>query len=171
MRRLFTVFLSIALLLSGAGCITRNKGMIEGPAKPGLVEAMPHLMVYRQMSDCSNMLPVVLSEDKSQILSYPHPKDVQMADSVLLYPVVLDSGYFLDRIGITVHTAYLNINLAEYNKREYPFSMDEMLSMVQVKAPFSELWDCGVRGNISLEALNEMIRSNSLCSRCKKLIP
>ena len=37
----------------------------------------PHLIVYKTKVDYNNFVPIILSEDKTEIISYPDPIDVK----------------------------------------------------------------------------------------------
>jgi hypothetical protein len=46
--------------------------------------AQPHLLVYKTKGDYKNYVPVMLSDDKSRIISYPDPKDIKAGGDKLM---------------------------------------------------------------------------------------
>jgi len=61
--------------------------------------------------DYSKLVPVTLSNDKTKISSFPHPKDVYY-NGELAYPTQLEEGLFIGLIaGFLQNVAFLNIYL------------------------------------------------------------
>jgi hypothetical protein len=128
----------------------------------------PHVMVYKTKANYDKLVPVELSDDKTQITSYPDPKDIRN-DNGYQYPTPLHNGYLLDNRGIGKNAAFLKITYEEYAELQTPPSLKELLSMILDKDPLLELIDCG-----SLSAfpdmpaqLNEQIDNNKLRINCK----
>src|ERR1044071_4992028 len=94
---------------------TNHKVVSKEPAKDSVLSPQftpgPPAIVYKTKADYSNYVPVILSEDKSKIVSYPDPKDVQSAA-----PVKLKNGYLLDNRGINKNVAFLRWTYEEYKK-------------------------------------------------------
>jgi hypothetical protein len=130
--------------------------------------ALPHVHVYKTKKDYSALVPVQLSADKSKIVSYPSPQDVRASMSHSK-PVRLHKGYWLDRMGVNLNTAYVKITLAAYAKMATAPSVDEMYQMIVDKKPMKTVCDCGVRNakNTDPAALNKLIDANELQHQCK----
>ena len=130
----------------------------------------PDLIVYRTKSNYNNLIPVTLSEDKSHIVSYPHPSDV-IGDGNYTLPIQLNGGYLIDYRGINRNTAFLNITYKDYaNLNRVPSTID-LYKIIIDKNPFLELCNCGNRylfTNIEDE-LNQLILNDSLFIKCKSL--
>ena len=55
----------------------------------------PNILVYKTKKDYRKLVPVILSEDKSQIVSYPDPHDIKTGGDHML-PITLHKGYLMD---------------------------------------------------------------------------
>lgn len=130
----------------------------------------PRAYIYKTTADYSNNVPVILSEDKKNIVSYPHPKDVKTSNS-FLKPTELMNGYLLDNKGVQINTAFLSLTYEEYSKLQEVPSLDFLKSKIIDRNPFAELCDCGLKSNIkNIEStLNLLIKQKKLRSTCKAL--
>jgi hypothetical protein len=131
---------------------------------------VPSVLVYKTKSDYLKFVPITLSSDKSRIISYPHPSDLEQSINDYL-PSKLARGYLLDNKGISPNTAFLNITYEEYSKLEYVPSLDDLYKMIIDKNPILELCNCGNRylyPNL-VEQVNQIIVSDSLYVKCKSI--
>lgn len=133
--------------------------------------AGPSTYVYKTSQDYTNNVPVILSEDKSTIIAYPHPKDVYYKGE-LAYPTVLEDGYLLDNRGISEGVAFLSLTYEEYAKLQQAPSLNELMGLVIDKDPLLELYYCGNRNHFKneQEALNKLIEGKMLLKKCKPVI-
>jgi len=111
-------YIIILLLLPIAGCFLSNR--CGKKSKPRDVENIaiqftdgPAAMVYKTRSNYGNLVPVLLSEDKTEIVSYPHPSDI-VIDGEYPLPTPLGGGYLLDNRGSSEHTAFLGLTYEAY---------------------------------------------------------
>ena len=132
--------------------------------------AMPHVLVYKAKSKYRNLVPVQLSEDKKTITSYPAPADVTTGSGYPL-PVALHKGYYLDKRGVNLNTAFIQLTYAQYSRLKDAPSPGELYKMIIDKAPITEVCDCGVRqaGKYSVKQLNELIDKGQLRKKCKSV--
>jgi len=132
--------------------------------------AGPPTYIYKTKADYSNLVPVNLSDDKSTIISFPHPKDIYY-NGELAIPVELTDGYLLDNRGISENVAFLNITYADYSKLKNTPSVDSLYSLIIEKEPLVELYFCGNRHQYKDEVkqLNKLITDGNL-KRCKKIV-
>ncbi len=122
-------------------------------------------IVYKTKADYRQYVPVLLTEDRQSLLSYPAPQDLY-ADGELALPLPLEDGYLLDRRGIGPQVAFLDMTYEEYAQLPKPPAPSELLARVQEAAPLLECYDCGsVR---SAEQLNILIRGKGL-AKCRRL--
>ena len=142
-----------------------NNGPISLDFKNG-----PPTLIYKTKKDYRKNVPVILSEDKTKIVSYPHPKDI-FYKGKLAYPYELKNGYLLDNCGINVNVAFLKMTYEEYSKLENGPSLEELLNMIIDKNPLVELYYCGNRYSLKNEILdlNQLIENEKLM-KCKCLI-
>ncbi len=128
----------------------------------------PPTLVYKTKADYYNLVPVLLSDDRSEIIQYPHPDDLKSGENFLL-PLKLKSGYLLDNKGIGVNVAFLNITYEEYAKMEEVPSLEELYEKILDKDPLVELCDCGNRTAFTneVEQLNKLIDKKLLRKVCE----
>ena len=71
---------------------------------PKVNAAVPPTTIYKTRTNYNNLVPIGLSEDKSEIVSCPEPSDVYYMGQ-LAYPTELNQGYLLDNreLDQTVH--------------------------------------------------------------------
>lgn len=130
----------------------------------------PKALIYKTKKDYSNLVPVLLSEDKESIESYPHPSDLKV-DNVLMVPTKLDEGYLLDNRGIGSKVAFLKYTYQEYAEMPEAPSLDDLFNSIIDKDPLIELCDCGNKSIMSdpVSQLNKLIASDNLRKICKKI--
>jgi len=128
----------------------------------------PHLIVYKTRADYNNYVPVILSDDKTEIISYPDPTDVKSGDKLQL-PTLLHEGYLLDNRGLGKNVAFVKINYEDYSKLQSVPTLKELYDLIIDKNPLIELYDCGIRtGSIDeINQINKLIDSKKLRSKAK----
>jgi hypothetical protein len=164
------------LILILASCSTVKKNQITMEAKETDKNKVilnfkdgHQTVIYKTKKNYNNLVPVILSDDKSQIVSYPHPKDVFYMGE-LSYPIELKDGYLLDNRGINSNVAFLSITYEEYSKLETVPLLDELYKMILEIDPLTEIYNCGNRYTFKNEIsdLNRVIVNNGL-KECKCL--
>jgi len=152
-----------------AGCTTGNS-VIGQANKTKMVQpqytAGPQVLVYKTGKDYSNHVPVLLSDDKTSIVSYPDPRDFKIKYTK---PTRLKNGYWLDNRGIGINVAYLKLTYAQYAALPKVPSQQELMQMIIDKDPLTELVNCGNRYAFKdvVTDLNTLIRSGQLRNVCK----
>jgi hypothetical protein len=135
--------------------------------KPDFSHGQP-VMVYKTKQDYYNNVPVLLSDDKSEITMYPHPSDLRSNDAFSL-PTKLKNGYLLDNRGITKNVAFLKLTYEQYSRLESVPSLKELQQLIIDKDPLLELCYCGSKTaftNTEIQ-LNQLIDTKKLRSSCK----
>jgi hypothetical protein len=111
----------------------------------------------------------MLSADKTQIVSYPHPRDV-FTRGELCTPVRLARKFRLDRRGIGPDVAFLSITYEEYSRLEKAPSLSELDSMIIDRNPIKKMYRCNVPApEQNLDELNRQIRKR--CKAFERLVP
>jgi hypothetical protein len=154
--------LLIFLLVLGA-CKGQNKTTFT----PDFMAGVP-TMVYKTKADYRNLVPVLLSDDRSEIISYPHPSDVKIGDNYVV-PTLLKDGYLLDNRGVGEQVAFLKYTYQEYaNLAEVP-SLKDLYASIVDKDPLLELCNCGNMKSIENkeQQLNKLIEQKQLRKICK----
>jgi hypothetical protein len=167
MRILFIIFISILV-----SCNPSSKGKQTKPTGDSdtlaAAVAGPPALVYKTRGDYYRFVPVLLSEDKSRIISYPHPGDLKTGKGYR-YPDSLSGGYLLDNKGIGPHVAFLGITYEEYSDLSEVPDADSLYAKIIDKDPLTELCNCGLRMSFSdpVLQLNRLIDSSILRTNCK----
>ncbi len=148
-----------------------DKNVPSVPAKTTeFFAALPHVIIYKTKKDYSHRVPVILSEDKMQILSYPHPTDLVLGEKLAL-PMPLHKGYLLDNRGIGKHVAFLKYTYEAYSKLKDAPTITELNNNIMDSDPLTELWDCGKKsdfGDLERE-LNDYIDKDLLSEKFKRI--
>ena len=126
------------------------------------------ILVYKTKKNYNNLVPLLLNDDKTQIVSYPDPKDVKVGSAFLL-PTSLQNGYLLDNKGIGKNVAFLKYTYEEYYNLKTLPTLKELYNNIIDKNPLIELCDCGDKSrHEDLEKqLNEYINRDILRTKCK----
>jgi hypothetical protein len=130
----------------------------------------PPALVYKTRADYDKLVPVIMNDAKTVIVSYPHPGDVKNSQGYML-PVQLKKGYLLDKKGIGKNVAFLNITYEDFAKLSEPPSMEQLEKLILDKDPLIELCDCGniTRFSDPVKELNDYIKHHSLSEHCKTI--
>jgi hypothetical protein len=163
------IFFVCATLLIACSPKTKPVGSTHEGKSQGVTIASPACIVYKTKKNYDQNVPVILSADKLNILSYPDIKDVYV-NGTLALPTPLSKGYLLDNRGIGPDVAFLSYTYEEYGKLPATPSSTELLKKIIDKDPVLEMYQCGKRSDYSdiVNQLNEKIESGKL-SLCKKL--
>lgn len=168
--KILTLAIASVFIVSCSNSKKMNKtNETEKEAIEETVSAGPPTIIYKTTKDYADKIPVTLSEDKSEIVSYPGIKDIYYKGE-FAYPTPLNDGYLLDNRGINANTAFLKLTYEEYSKLESTPSKDELFEMIIAPDPITEMYNCGNKfkfKNIEQE-LNNAIDNKEL-SNFKKL--
>ena len=140
------------------GCTNQKSSATHGASIPG-----PPCIIYKTKKDYYQNVPVMLSEDKLVIVSFPDPKDL-FFNGELAFPERLEEGYLLDNRGIGPNVAFLKITYDEYSRLTVAPGADELFRMIMDADPLVVMYDCGRRNQFSnpVDAMNQLIRTGKL---------
>lgn len=126
-------------------------------------------IIYKTRGDYSQNLPVILTDDKSQIASFPDVADIKRQGE-RVYPTMLEGGFLLDNRGIDPNVVFLTLTYDEYGNREKTPGASELMSMILDRDPVTEMYRCGNRGDFAdiVTDLNTLIQSGQL-SKCQRI--
>lgn len=159
--------LLIILLLSS--CKNKEKMNLPADKMPAsnVVNALPQAIVYKTTADFSNLVPVIMNNERTKIISYPAPGDLYYNGKLSL-PVALKNGYWLDNRGINENVVFLKYTYEEYKSLTIAPSIEEMMKNIAEKYPLTELYFCGPRNQLK----NEITELNAMIDRgfenCRK---
>ena len=125
-------------------------------------------LVYKTKQNYDNLVPVLLSDDKTEIVMYPAPTDIYYQGQLAL-PTKLEQGYLLDNRGIGNNVAFLKLTYQEYAKLEKVPLLTELYKMIVDKDPLLELYECGGRQDFTniISQLNKAIKNGKLSDYTK----
>ncbi len=191
MRHILTCVLLIVILLTAAACKTaKNSGpgirptetaaqeqagkplpdyqaeAVSGPTNRYPVESPMPVVIYKTKADYKDKVPVSLSADKKNLLSYPGPRDIFYQDDYA-YPVLLHGGYLLDLRGIGPGVAFTQYTYEQYSRFQQAPSQQEIMDHLLDTDPLLELYQCTCI--LDTAVINALIRSGELksCTRLK----
>ncbi len=173
MKKRKTVFIMIILLseiISNSCSKSEAKFLTQKKSKKAdATFAIAPIIIYKTKGDYYKLVPVILSEDKTKITSFPDIKDVYYKGK-LAYPTRLDKGYLLDNRGINQNVAFLKITYDEYSKLNKTPSSYELFKMILYPEPLLEMYECSSlhKSIDEIEKINALINNDEL-KRCRKL--
>ena len=110
-------------------------------------------IVYKTKKDYAKFVFVTMNKDKTKIISYPHPRDLN-SNGKLLMPIELSNGYYLDQKGISENSVFTSITYEKYASLEEPLSISFLESSIIDKSPFIEFHICSKE--MTIEELHDM---------------
>jgi hypothetical protein len=143
----FLLPLTGIVLFAALGLSSCHRKAIPQAAEPAYqpalpTEAGPPVIVYKTRENYDNKVPVILSADKKEIISYPAPGDVYYKGELAL-PYELGKGYLLDRRGINENVAFLEMTYEDYANLPAPMTPTELYTLIKDNDPLLEMWHCG----------------------------
>jgi hypothetical protein len=130
----------------------------------------PPVIIYKTKEDYFNNVPVILSDDKSKVMSYPGIHDVKTNEGEFQIPLILDNGYLLDQRGINENVAFTKYTYAIYANLDNTPSAEELFEVIIDADPLSEMYFCGSRFSFEnpKDEINQIIKSGDM-SKFKKI--
>ena len=126
--------------------------------------ARPKVVIYKTKTDYYKNVPVILSSDKTKIVSYPGINDVYYKGK-LAYPTLLVNGYLLDNRGINADVAFLKYSYEEYIKLSEPLTPENLFKNIIDINPVLEMYICDCTRDTA--EINKIIL-NGFKEFCKK---
>ncbi len=168
MMRVLIIALAAAM---AACCGQKNTAQASStPDEAGAGASSPRALVYKTKTDHANHVPVILSDDKARIISYPHPKDLRTANGYPT-PTAVGKDYLLDNRGIGLNVAYLDMSYEQYAALEEAPSMEKLEASIIDRDPLTELCECGRKAEFKDPAkeISAWVEAGELMKHCKKL--
>lgn len=141
----------------------------QGKSSENAMTSQPPMVIYKMKRDYSRNVPILLSDDKKEIVSYPHPMDLMGMTSKEVMPIRLHDGYYLDRRGINKNVAFLNISYNSYRKLRKPLGIKEIEKLILDRNPLTQILICPnlTYSENNIEKINSMIDKGEISSICK----
>lgn len=97
--------------------------------------ALAPIVIYQTRGDYRELVPIRLSRDKQQVLSYPSRVDLG-SPGHFATPILLADGYLLDKRGVGPESAFLRLTYSEYYALGRDPSPEELLDYILDDEPF-----------------------------------
>jgi hypothetical protein len=164
MTRILSI--STLILISGmiVSCCSTKKAESMKTDQNAFITG-PKAIIYQTKEDYSKFVPIILSDDKKSIESYPDIKDIYF-NGRLAYPTPLHKDYWLDNRGVSINIAFINLTYEEYSKLPKTPLPEELMKMIIDTEPIVTMYSCGLRSsyqNIETE-LNAKIDAGNFSS-------
>lgn len=142
-------------------------------SRPGTAETQqavvsapgPRAIIYRTHADYLDKVPVILSSDRSALVSFPAPSDLKYQGRPAL-PTELAGGFLLDNRGINENVAFISMSYEEYMALEKTPEAAEIMAMIIDSDPLEVMYDCGLKQQYAgdPESLNSLILEEDFSS-------
>ncbi len=160
-----TVFI---LLVNSCKCKQNATVSQINPVEFQNVRALAPVIIYKTKSNYDKNVPVLMSDDKKDIISYPDIIDIYFGGK-LAYPTQLVGGYLLDNRGIGKNVAFLKFTYEEYSKLSSTPTKEELMGMIIENNPLIELYNCDKLPKNNIEQLNDAI-SKGIQNYCTNIL-
>lgn len=170
-RKTASIIAGTTLLVGTAGCYRAMPISEKVGSEPtfsemqlggnGSVMATRPVTIYKTTKDYSQNVPVIMNADRTEIVSYPDPKDIRESGK----PTQLNNGYLLDNRGIGENVAFLSYTYEEYSKLKTAPSRQQLMNSIIDKNPLTAIVNCGRQSDFSgnlVDALNQYISDKNL---------
>ena len=123
MKNFLVVVMLFSIALMNNSCCKKTKPSAtkveeptvkENKVEPNQTYAGPHVLIYKTKGDYFNNVPVILSADKTKLISYPDIKDVY-TNGKLALPELIAGGYLLDNRGINKDVAFIFFDMCFFS--------------------------------------------------------
>lgn len=169
MKKLIATLVAVAAIIAMTACQSQkentsaNKEVAETVVKPTVdnkAMALPPIVIYKTKADYSNLVPIQLNDDKTQVVSFPDPRDVYDRKR----PTQLNDGFWLDNFGIGKNVVYTDYTFEEYAALQSPPGPDTLMQHIYELNPLTAYYvsnnDYSRTDGRSVEKLNEAIANN-----------
>jgi len=131
------------------------------------LKALAPVIIYKTKDDYYTNVPIIMNDNKTDIISYPDIKDVYYKGE-LAYPTKLSNGYLLDNRGISKNVVFLKYTYEEYSNLKETPNKETLLKKIIEKNPLTEIYTCDKLSKIDIEGINKVI-SQGLPGICKNI--
>ncbi|MBN2807721.1 MAG: hypothetical protein JXR22_13775 [Prolixibacteraceae bacterium] len=158
MNRIFL----LVMVLSLAACANQKK------ASKQQAMANEPFLIYKTKADYNQLVPVILNDDKTEIVAYPAPADLKSVEG-LRTPLELKNGYLLDVRGIGPNVAFTSFTYETYARLKQAPVLEELFRSIVDKDPLLEMYDCKNFLDIkyNLKEVNKLVKKK--LDQCVKI--
>lgn len=123
--------------------------------------AMPKALLYKTSGNYNDKVPVQVSADSGQLISFPAPTDIPANPE----PIRLVYGWLLSPVGVSANSVFTRWTYAEYRALAAPPSPDEILAAIIPGAKVTMTMQAPMTQSEALAdttAVNEFIMANQV---------
>lgn len=161
---IFRIGLIVLLLMSFGAC--KQQSALNNNTPSSVVKDLRPTVIYKTKNDYYFNVPITLSADKDNIVSYPAPTDIKTGDELLL-PTKLAKKYLLDNRGVGINSVFTKYTYSEYSSFTNLPSLNDFKQSVIDDNPFIEMWIS--KETLSVEEINKLIKTKSLNQRFERI--
>jgi len=161
---IFTVTILSGFFLISCSKQTVPSANSSSGSKSGVTTVpCPPCIVYKTRNDYNKLVPVMLTDDKTTLASYPDIKDI-FYNNGISYPTVLSKGYLLDNRGIGPNVAFISYTYESYSRLPKTPDGKELFKLIIDNEPLLEMYFCGNRSKYTdpVKTLNDIILKGEL---------
>ena len=133
------------------------------------LKVLAPVIIYKTNGDFYKNVPIIMNDNKTDIISYPDIKDVYYKGQ-LAYPTKLANGYLLDNRGISKNVVFLKYTYEEYSNLKETPDKETLLKNIIEKNPLTELYSCDRISKTDIEGMNNLINKGfpDICKNINK---
>ena len=159
MKKLLFLFMSLSLAVFNSCTPTVKNTPETTPAvSQSIAVTGPDVIIYKTKADYYQLVPVIMNEAKTEIVSFPAPRDLRYKGKPAI-PDRLAGDYLLDNRGINENVAFLSITYEEYMNMTKTPPVEELKKQIIDTDPLIVMYNCGKRQlyKNEIDELNKLI--------------
>ena len=160
MKKVILILIAFVAIAS-VSCSNQKKSSSSEPiVSTGVSVSGPDVIIYKTRGDYKLLVPVIMNDEKNDIVSYPAPGDLKYKGKPAI-PNELDNGFLLDNRGITKNVAFTSYTYEEYMALDKTPAREDLLTSIVDPDPITEMYNLGKRAAYQDEVneLNTIIQA------------
>lgn len=150
----YSLILPLAAILSACSSVATSTSQTTSLSMtPSVSKALPEQIIYRMNGDYANLVPVTMDNNMEEVISYPDPVDIKSSQA----PIALGDGWFLDRRGISMNTAFTDYTYEAYSALSKVPTRAEIKSHIIDRHGIKEIKRCG-RRRLTVEQAKQLVK-------------
>lgn len=153
---------AVSIFSTNTSCRSQQKASSDsqGIRMPG-----PRAIIYSTKKDYSSLVPVMLNDERTAVVSYPGIRDITV-NGQLTKPTALAGGYWLDNRGIGPNVAFISLTYEQYAALPATPNSDELFKMLVDKKPLRRMYMGKLKAEYAdvVPVMNQIILSGDFSS-------
>ncbi|NQT76620.1 MAG: hypothetical protein HQ565_02825 [Bacteroidetes bacterium] len=159
MKNLLLLFVAVSVtILISCNHSAKNTQKATPEVSQSIAVTGPNAIIYKTKADYYQLVPVIMNEEKTEIVSYPAPRDLRYKGRPA-NPDRLAEDFLLDNRGINENVAFLSITYEEYMNMIKTPAVEELKKLIIDTDPLTIMYNCGKRQSYKneIDELNKLI--------------